>query len=55
MFDYSHRLARVQQAMETSGIDLLFLNASTNLQYLTSIARDEPNDGNTIYPGEWLT
>lgn len=55
MFDYSLRLARVQQAMETSGIDLLFLNASTNLQYLTGIARDEPNYGNTIYPGEWLT
>jgi hypothetical protein len=28
---------------------------STNLQYLTGIARDEPNYGNTIYPGEWLT
>ncbi len=55
MFDYAQRLARVQQAMASSGIDLLFLNASTNLQYLTGIARDEPNYGNTMYPGEWLT
>lgn len=55
MFDYSQRLARVQQAMAASGIDLMFLNASTNLQYLTGIARDEPNYGNTMYPGEWLT
>lgn len=55
MFDYSQRLARVQQAMADQGVDLLFLNASTNLQYLTGIARDEPNYGNTMYPGEWLT
>lgn len=55
MFDYSQRLARVQQTMADHGIDLLFLNASTNLQYLTGIARDEPNYGNTMYPGEWLT
>ena len=55
MFDYTQRLARVQQAMAAHGIDLLFLNAATNLQYLTGIARDEPNYGNTMYPGEWLT
>ena len=55
MFDYTRRLARVQQAMAAHNIDLLFLNASTNLQYLTGIARDEPNYGNTMYPGEWLT
>jgi Xaa-Pro aminopeptidase len=55
MFDYSQRLARVQQTMAAQGVDLLFLNASTNLQYLTGIPRDEPNYGNTMYPGEWLT
>ena len=55
MFDHTRRLARVQQAMAAHNIDLLFLNASTNLQYLTGIARDEPNYGNTMYPGEWLT
>lgn len=55
MVDFARRLARVQQAMAAGAIDLLFLNASTNLQYLTGIARDEPNYGNTMYPGEWLT
>ena len=55
MADFTRRLAGVQQAMAASGIDLLFLNASTNLHYLTGIARDEPNYGNTMYPGEWLT
>ena len=55
MVDFTRRLARVQQAMAAGAIDLLFLNASTNLQYLTGIARDEPNYGNTMYPGEWLT
>jgi len=55
MFDFTRRLARVQQTMATRNVDLLFLNAATNLQYLTGIARDEPNYGNTMYPGEWLT
>lgn len=55
MIDYQGRLARVQQAMVAARIDLLFLNASANLHYLTGIAREEPNYGNTMYPGEWLT
>ena len=55
MFDYPSRLARVQAAMTAAGLDLIFLNLSANLQYLTGIAREEPNYGNTMYPGEWLT
>ncbi len=55
MFDYSARLQRVQQAMGAAGLDLIFLNLAANLQYLTGIAREEPNYGNTMYPGEWLT
>ena len=55
MFDYSARLQRVQQAMGAAGIDLIFLNLAADLQYLTGIAREEPNYGNTMYPGEWLT
>lgn len=54
MINYSTRLQNVQQAMAAARIDLMFLNMSTNLQYLTGIPRDEPNYGNTIYPGEWL-
>ena len=55
MFDYSTRLARVQAQMADQGVDLLFLSRSANLHYITGIAREEPNFGNTIYPGEWLT
>jgi Xaa-Pro dipeptidase len=55
MPDYSARLRAAQQRMAEQGIDLLFLPRSTNLHYLTGIPREEPNFGNTIYPGEWLT
>src|SRR5262245_45643529 len=55
MPDYSARLRAAQQRMAEQGVDLLFLPRSTNLHYLTGIPREEPNFGNTIYPGEWLT
>lgn len=55
MPDYQQRLSRVQAAMADQQIDLLFLPISANLHYLTGIAREEPNFGNTMYPGEWLT
>ncbi|MBV7329841.1 Xaa-Pro peptidase family protein [Chloroflexi bacterium TSY] len=55
MLNYHARLHSVQSAMTDRRIDLLFLNRSANLRYLTGIPRDEPNFGNTIYPGEWLT
>jgi Xaa-Pro aminopeptidase len=54
MPDYSARLSAVQDNMAKQGLDLLFVPRSTNLHYLTGIPRDEPNFGNTIYPGEWL-
>jgi Xaa-Pro dipeptidase len=54
MPDYTTRLRAVQRAMAEQSIDLLFLPRSTNLHYLTGIPREEPNFGNTIYPGEWL-
>ncbi|MEM7126513.1 MAG: Xaa-Pro peptidase family protein [Chloroflexota bacterium] len=53
--NYSARLQTVQASMASQGIDLLFLSRSANLHYVTGIPRDEPNFGNTIYPGEWLT
>ncbi len=55
MPDYANRLARVQTHMAQTNIDLLFLPISANLHYLTGIGREEPNFGNTMYPGEWLT
>jgi Xaa-Pro dipeptidase len=54
MLNYAARLRAVQHAMGERGIDLLFLSRSANLHYLTGIPREEPNFGNTIYPGEWL-
>jgi Xaa-Pro dipeptidase len=55
MPDYSARLRAAQQCMAEDGVELLFLPRSTNLHYLTGIPREEPNFGNTIYPGEWLS
>ncbi|MEZ4862038.1 MAG: Xaa-Pro peptidase family protein [Caldilineaceae bacterium] len=52
---YQKRLAAVQQKMAEAAVDLLFLSRSANLHYVTGIPREEPNFGNTIYPGEWLT
>ena len=55
MIDYSKRLAAVQKSMAESHIDLMFLPYSANLHYVTGIAREEQNYGNTIYPGDWMT
>jgi Xaa-Pro aminopeptidase len=55
MPDYSARLHRVQERMAATGVDLLFLSRSANLAYVTGLVREEPNFGNTMYPGEWLT
>jgi len=55
MPDYNARLRAVQQKMAEQKIDLLFLQRSANLHYLTGIPREEQNFGNTMYPGEWLS
>lgn len=55
MIDYSARLRRVQERMADEGCDLLFLSRSANLSYVTGLVREQPNFGNTMYPGEWLT
>ena len=55
MINYQARLEKTQTLMVEQGVDLLFLPRSANLNYLTGIPREEPNFGNTIYPGEWLT
>src|SRR3954454_4819578 len=55
MPNYSARLRAVQQKMAEQKIDLLFLQRSAHLHYLTGIPREEQNFGNTMYPGEWLS
>src|SRR5262245_25035926 len=54
MPNYNARLRAVQQKMAEQSIDLLFLQRSANLHYLTGIPREEQNFGSTMYPGEWL-
>lgn len=55
MASHRQRLNRLQEAMEREGVDLAFFPRSTNLQYLTGIERGEPNYGNVVHPGEWVT
>lgn len=55
MPDYQARLQTIQQHMAAQQIDLLFLQRSANLHYVTGIPREEQNFGNTMYPGEWIT
>jgi D-alanyl-D-alanine dipeptidase len=55
MPDYTQRLRAVQERMAAGKIDLLFLPHSANLHYVTGIAREEHNYGNTMYPGDWMT
>jgi Xaa-Pro dipeptidase len=54
MPDYNKRLANVQRAMAEHKLDLMFLPYSANLHYVTGIAREEQNYGNTMYPGDWM-
>ncbi len=55
MIDYTERLHAVQARMAEQRVDLLFLPISASLHYLTGLPREEPNFGNTLYPGQWLT
>ncbi len=55
MPDTTRRLRAVQERMAALHIDLLFLPYSANLHYVTGIAREEQNFGNTMYPGDWMT
>lgn len=55
MPNYNSRLEKVQQQMLAQGVDLLFLQRSANLHYVTGLPREEQNFGNTMYPGEWLS
>jgi Xaa-Pro aminopeptidase len=53
MFDYHERRRRLNQGMAESGVDLLFLPISGDLEYLTGIPRREPSFGNISYRHGW--
>ena len=55
MIRHEPRVQRLQEEMSRQGVDLAFFPRSTNLQYLTGIERGEPNYGNVVHPGEWVT
>ncbi len=55
MPNYAQRLQAVQTRLAEAQTDLLFLPYSANLHYVTGIAREEQNFGNTMYPGDWMT
>lgn len=53
MASYNERMARFQQLLGQHA-DLAFIPITTDLEYLTGIARDIPNYGVTLHPGAWL-
>jgi Xaa-Pro aminopeptidase len=49
MFDYAARRRRLDERMDAEGVDALFLTQSADLEYLTGVARDIPNFGESSY------
>jgi len=52
--DYPGRVKKVQAAMAEAGIDLVILDFSANLTYLTGIAYPRPNPTGCAFPSDWL-
>jgi Xaa-Pro aminopeptidase len=55
MFDYAARRRRLDERMDAEGVDALFLTQSADLEYLTGVARDIPNFGESSYQHGWVT
>src|SRR3954454_18959151 len=55
MFDYRGRRRRLDERMETEGVDALFLGPSADLEYLTGVERQVPNFGEIAYAHGWVT
>ena len=54
MFDYASRRARLAERMQAEGVDLLFLNLSADLEYLSGAERGVPNFGESSYAHGWV-
>jgi len=52
--DYTRRIKNVQAAMAQANIDLLILNYSANLTYLTGIPYPRANPTGSAMPSDWL-
>jgi Xaa-Pro aminopeptidase len=55
MFDYGERRHRLDERMESAGVDVLFLAPSADLEYLTGVERQIPNFGEASYAHGWVT
>ena len=55
MFDYRERRRRLDERMESAGVDVLFLAPSADLEYLTGVERQIPNFGEISYAHGWVT
>ena len=55
MFDYAQRRRRLDEQLETAGVDALFLAPSADLEYLTGVERQIPSFGEASYAHGWVT
>lgn len=54
--DYGIRRAKLDEALDAAGIDLLFLPASqTDLEYFTGLGRGVPSFGSIGYTNHWIS
>jgi Xaa-Pro aminopeptidase len=54
VFDYSERRRRLSERMRDAGADLLFLQPSSDLEYLTGVERAIPTFGQSQYAHGWV-
>ncbi|MBA3374261.1 MAG: aminopeptidase P family protein [Actinobacteria bacterium] len=54
MFDYTERRGRLAERMTEAGVDLLFLQPSSDLEYLTGVERAIPTFGQSQYAHGWV-
>jgi len=54
VFDYGERRRRLGDRMRESGVDLLFLPPSSDLEYLTGVERTIPTFGQSHYAHGWV-
>jgi Xaa-Pro aminopeptidase len=54
VFDYASRRKNLDRALDSEGIDALFLGLSSDLDYLTGIERNIPTFGNVSYAHGWV-
>ena len=54
MFDHAARRGRLSERMRAEGVDLLFLDLSSDLEYLAGVERGIPFFGQSSYPHGWV-